>query len=117
MPISAALYLALTICTRLTDTTHLLPLGERWIVGIFVTQDVITIVVQALGSGLAGIAMSKNANGEDFFISADTSNNILLAGLVVQVSRHATAERNEALTGPICSALPLHVSSSSSSSS
>ena len=58
------------------------PLPPKFIVVIFVVFDVVTTVIQIVGAALIGTAESNNT-------SPKTANNILLAGLAVQVASFA----------------------------
>jgi heme/copper-type cytochrome/quinol oxidase subunit 2 len=50
-----------------------------------VTADVITIVTQVVGAAMIGVSQSKLADGEVPPITAEQANDILRAGLAVQV--------------------------------
>ncbi|MCJ1271951.1 hypothetical protein MMC22_011856 [Lobaria immixta] len=76
---SAAIYTTLTSLIAALGQ-HMSPLGlsRRKIIWIFVTSDVLATITQVTGAALIGTAESDSK-------SPDTGNNILLAGLCVQV--------------------------------
>lgn len=76
---SAAIYTTLTSLIAALGQ-HMSPLGlsRRKIIWIFVTSDVLATITQVTGAALIGTAESNSK-------SPDTGNNILLAGLCVQV--------------------------------
>lgn len=53
----------------------------------FASIDVVTTALQICGAALIGVSESKRADGEEPPISTESANNILLAGLAIQVSR------------------------------
>lgn len=60
-------------------------------------MDVATIAVQVCGAALVGIVYSKQARGESTPVTTETANNILRAGLAVQVSEEV--QQSERRTG------------------
>lgn len=74
---SAAIYTIISVLINVVGREYA-PLGPRLILAIFITCDVIATGVQVAGAALIGVAES---NGRD----STNANNILLAGLVVQV--------------------------------
>ena len=76
---SAAIYTTLTsLIAALGQNLSPLGLSRRKIIWIFVTSDVLATLAQVAGAALIG---KSESNSE----SPDTGNNILLAGLCVQV--------------------------------
>lgn len=53
---------------------------------VFIIIDSVTTVIQIVGAALIGVAESKNSRGEETSITSEQANNILLAGLALQVS-------------------------------
>jgi hypothetical protein len=53
---------------------------------VFIVIDSVTTVIQIVGAALIGVAESKDSRGEETKITSDQANNILLAGLALQVS-------------------------------
>lgn len=47
----------------------------------------VTTTLQIVGAALIGVSESKRADGEESPISTESANNILLAGLAIQVSK------------------------------
>ncbi len=74
---SAAIY---TIVSALINTygSKYSPLPPKVILGIFITCDVVATIIQIAGAALVGVAYSNKKN-------PTTPNNILLAGLAIQV--------------------------------
>lgn len=58
----------------------------------FASIDVVTTALQICGAALIGVSESRRANGEESPISTESANNILLAGLAIQVSPRGTKE-------------------------
>ena len=48
--------------------------------------DVITIIIQIAGAALIGVTQSARADGRELSLTTDQANDILIAGLSVQVS-------------------------------
>ncbi|KAJ3006682.1 hypothetical protein HKX48_009533 [Thoreauomyces humboldtii] len=76
---SAAIYLVLQKLLLLAPLSKPLPLSPRSIIVIFLSFDLVTTVVQIVGAALIGSAESNRR-------SPTTPNNILLAGLSIQVA-------------------------------
>lgn len=53
---------------------------------VFASIDIVTTALQICGAALIGVSESKRADGEEPPISTESANNILLAGLAIQVS-------------------------------
>lgn len=53
---------------------------------VFIVIDSVTTVIQIVGAALIGVASSKDSRGEETKITSAQANNILLAGLALQVS-------------------------------
>jgi hypothetical protein len=53
---------------------------------VFIAIDSVTTVIQIVGAALIGVAESKNSRGETSSLTSKQANNILLAGLALQVS-------------------------------
>lgn len=73
------------ILRRDRSYASLLPVSGKAIVGIFVTADVVTIVIQVVGAAMIGVSQSRLADGKKPPITAEQANDILRAGLAVQV--------------------------------
>lgn len=54
---------------------------------VFVSADVITIIMQIAGAALVGVSESKLANGLASPLTPAQANDILLAGLAIQVCK------------------------------
>lgn len=57
---------------------HFSPLRPRWYSYIFICCDVLSLVIQALGGGIAAVALNEHK-------SSDTGTHIMLAGIAFQV--------------------------------
>lgn len=58
----------------------------------FASIDVVTTALQICGAALIGVSESRRADGKEPPISTESANNILLAGLAIQVSPRETKE-------------------------
>lgn len=76
--ISAGIYAILSVLINRVGREYSPFLGPKWILAIFITSDAVCTAVQICGAALIGVAKS---NDQD----ATKGNNILLAGLAVQV--------------------------------
>lgn len=87
---SAALYLSLQYALRASPGNfHLLPpFIRRAFVPFFITVDVITTIIQIAGAALIGTSESDRTRngGRNSKITPEQANDILLAGLALQVS-------------------------------
>ncbi len=83
---SASQYYCLSLLLqRHPSYTSLVPLSGKAIVATFVTADAVTIVMQIAGAALVGVAESDRASGKVPPLTPAQANDILRAGLAVQV--------------------------------
>lgn len=83
---SAAQYLCLSILLQKHRSwSKLLPLSGKAIVKTFVIADVLTIILQIVGAALIGVAESNLAEGMQPPLTPEQANDILRAGLAIQV--------------------------------
>ncbi len=83
---SASQYYCLSLLLqRHLSYAELLPLSGKAIIAIFVTADVVTIMMQIAGAALVGVAESDRASGKVPPLTPTQANDILRAGLAVQV--------------------------------
>lgn len=83
---SASQYYCLSLLLqRHLSYAELLPLSGKAIIAIFVTADLVTIVMQIAGAALVGVAESDRASGKVPPLTPTQANDILRAGLAVQV--------------------------------
>jgi len=75
--LSAGIYTILSVMINRVGRRYS-PLPPRWILGIFISCDIVATVVQVTGAALVG---SRYSNNED----PTSANNILLGGLAFQV--------------------------------
>ena len=78
MFISAAIYAILSVLINRVGRQYSPILPPKWILGIFITSDVVCTAVQICGAALIGVAESNERD-------PTMGNNILLAGLCLQV--------------------------------
>jgi hypothetical protein len=75
--ISAGIYAVLSVLVTRTGRQYS-PLPPKWVLGIFITADVVATLLQLTGAAMVGVAQSKRTD-------PTTANNILLIGLALQV--------------------------------
>jgi hypothetical protein len=86
----AAFYIALADALRLLEGggRTLLGFNPKILVAVMITADVVTTIVQICGAALIGVAESSTyRDGKSSTVTSDQANDILLAGLSLQVSR------------------------------
>lgn len=85
----AAFYIALADALRLLEGggRTLLGFNPKILVAVMITADVVTTIVQICGAALIGVAESSTyRDGKSSTVTSDQANDILLAGLSLQVS-------------------------------
>lgn len=87
--LSAAAYLSLSVLPATATSASRVSRGSltpRRILGLFVTADVVTTILQVAGAALVGVGYSRQADGQVPPLTPEQANNILLAGLAVQLA-------------------------------
>lgn len=93
---SATQYYCLSLLLqRHPSYAKVLPLSGKAIIAIFVTADAVTIVTQIAGAALVGVAESDRASGKVPPLTPAQANDILRAGLAVQVCLSQEDTRSE----------------------
>lgn len=75
--LSAGIYAVLSVLINRVGPRYS-PIPPKWVLGVFISSDVVTTIIQILGAALIGHSESKNENPM-------LGRNILLAGLAFQV--------------------------------
>lgn len=84
----AAFYLALGLALRRLDHrgSTLLGFNPKILISVMIASDVVTTIIQIAGAALIGVAESDQYQGKKFSLTSSQANNILLAGLAIQMA-------------------------------
>lgn len=85
--LQAALYIAFAKALRRLDHygSTLLGFSPKLLTKILIVADVVTTIIQVAGAALIGVAESARFSNSTSRLSSESANNILLAGLAIQV--------------------------------